>query len=522
MRRLLAPIVFAAGLPAATAFADCSSPAAAAGATAYAANIATMVYCDGTHWVSMAGGVSATIGGNITNIPGGSSGQVQYNNGSGGFAGDSGMTYSGGLLTVSNISTTNLNAGNVTAAAFYGDGSHLTGISASAISGLNGDRIASGSTSIVANSTSIISITTNGVTDGYFNSNGVLTVPGISATANLTSVTTLYTSGNVGIGTATGGAKLDIQAADLTNGIYVRRTGGGITHYLSIDASGNGYMKLRNGAGSDAVSLNTNGNSYLSGGYVGIGNTSPQNLLTVGGQAGQSNAVITARGGSSTGNALEWGHSNLAGYGSVLGFEEGDGIPFICFSCEAGSTNNTYHTRGAPGSVLKANLSGGFIFGAVTSSNADNQSYTQTMSLTSGGVLTVNGASTCTIGNGTGATNCTSDRRLKKDIAPIQDALAKLERLNGVTFHWKDPKKSGPEHIGVIAQDVEKVFPQAVGEVSDTMLGTAKTVDIAILVAPLIEAVKELKAQNIEAVKELKGQNDDLQRQINRLKAARK
>lgn len=68
--------------------------------------------------------------------------------------------------------------------------------------------------------------------------------------------------------------------------------------------------------------------------------------------------------------------------------------------------------------------------------------------------------------------------------------------LRGVTFHWKDPKKNGPEHIGVIAQDVEKVFPQAVSSVSDTTLGTAKTVDIAALVAPVIEALKELKADN--------------------------
>ena len=114
-------------------------------------------------------------------------------------------------------------------------------------------------------------------------------------------------------------------------------------------------------------------------------------------------------------------------------------------------------------------------------------------------LLTVFGpASTCTIGNGTGATNCTSDIRLKKDIQPISGALEKLALIKGVTFHWKDPKKAEPEHLGVIAQDVEKVFPQAVTTISDTTLpgGTAKAVDYAVLVAPLIEAVKELKDRN--------------------------
>lgn len=106
--------------------------------------------------------------------------------------------------------------------------------------------------------------------------------------------------------------------------------------------------------------------------------------------------------------------------------------------------------------------------------------------------------STCVIGSGTGATNCTSDARLKKDIQPISGALEKLALIKGVTFHWKDPKKAEPERLGVLAQDVEKVFPQAVTTISDTTLpgGTAKAVDYAVLVAPLIEAVKELKAQN--------------------------
>jgi hypothetical protein len=99
-----------------------------------------MVYCNGTNWVSMAGGVSATIGGTTySNTPGGSASQVQYNNGSGGFAGDGGLTYGSGNLNVS---------GNVSASAFYGDGSHLTGIST------QGDRIVSGSVNAIPEQTS--------------------------------------------------------------------------------------------------------------------------------------------------------------------------------------------------------------------------------------------------------------------------------------------------------------------------------------------------------------------------------
>lgn len=77
-----------------------------------------------------------------------------------------------------------------------------------------------------------------------------------------------------------------------------------------------------------------------------------------------------------------------------------------------------------------------------------------------------------------------SDARLKKDIAPISDGLQKVEDLNGVYFKWRD---SGEDSIGLIAQDVEKVFPEAVATDDKTGL---KSVDYSKLVAPLIEAVK--------------------------------
>jgi trimeric autotransporter adhesin len=100
---------------------------------------------------------------------------------------------------------------------------------------------------------------------------------------------------------------------------------------------------------------------------------------------------------------------------------------------------------------------------------------------------------------------------LKERIRPIGGALEKLSRLNGVTFHWKDKTKNQREYLGLIAQDVEKVFPQAIDEVSDTTIGTAKTLDYAVLVAPMIEAMKELKAANDNLRLELQVQKVEIQ-----------
>lgn len=84
-----------------------------------------------------------------------------------------------------------------------------------------------------------------------------------------------------------------------------------------------------------------------------------------------------------------------------------------------------------------------------------------------------------------------SDIRVKKNIAIIGGALAKVEAIRGVTFERSD-NDSGKRHAGVIAQEVEMVLPEVVSESAD---GT-KAVAYGNMVGLLIEAVKELSAQN--------------------------
>jgi len=85
-----------------------------------------------------------------------------------------------------------------------------------------------------------------------------------------------------------------------------------------------------------------------------------------------------------------------------------------------------------------------------------------------------------------------SDERLKDNIETLEDGLAKVEQLRGVTYTRDDR-----EEIGVIAQEVEKILPEIVLTADDEM-GT-KSVDYSRITAVLIEAVKELS----ERVKEL-------------------
>jgi hypothetical protein len=97
----------------------------------------------------------------------------------------------------------------------------------------------------------------------------------------------------------------------------------------------------------------------------------------------------------------------------------------------------------------------------------------------------------------TGNVTAYSDIRLKEDIKPIENAVSKVQQLTGNTYTRNDLKDPDRRYGGVIAQEVEVVLPEAVGESDD---GT-KTVDYNALIALLVESVKELKAE----VEELKG-----------------
>ena len=112
----------------------------------------------------------------------------------------------------------------------------------------------------------------------------------------------------------------------------------------------------------------------------------------------QSTARMGAR---VSGNSFEFGHTNAAGYGSALGANNGNGHPFLAFQSEAGTTANTFRTRGIIGRVLTTDSAGALIFGRVPTASADNQALTTDMTLAVNGGLFMAGASGGTQGSGT-------------------------------------------------------------------------------------------------------------------------
>ena len=132
------------------------------------------------------------------------------------------------------------------------------------------------------------------------------------------------------------------------------------------------------------------------------------------------------------------------------------------------------------------------------------------ITLTSGGhgnvIVNPETGSFVVYGSGTYSGNWTqaSDERFKKNVKPIENSLGKIAQLNPVTYEWKNetyPDKNFQDgkQVGLIAQDVEKVFPSLVSTDSEGY----KSIDYSKINVLLIEAMQEQQKSVDELKKEV-------------------
>ena len=106
--------------------------------------------------------------------------------------------------------------------------------------------------------------------------------------------------------------------------------------------------------------------------------------------------------------------------------------------------------------------------------------------------------------NARGRFGSISDIRVKKEVHPIEDALAKVLTMRGVTYQWRDENTSeaieNRQNIGLIAQEVEKILP----EVVQTGVDGYKSICYGDLASLLIEAIKEQQTQLTSLITKVK------------------
>jgi len=275
-------------------------------------------------------------------------------------------------------------------------------------------------------------------TSGSFN-----TIIGNGAAYNLTSG-----SGNIIIGTDAGANETSVS-----NRLYIENSPAGPTgaliygqfdnNYLRFNANTDIYGNLAIGKSSPATKLDITGGNWnvsTAEGDFRIGDGSYRFKIGVANAGGGAGDVrLNAHGGT---NRLIFG----GGGNDVLQVTSADVLPWITNTSSLGS------------STLR--------WTAVYATNGTIQ---------------------------------TSDARLKEDISEISYGLASLLKLIPVSYRWKDDP-SQKEHLGLIAQDVEKIISEVVDKGSDA--SQTMGINYSELVPVLIRSIQE-QQQQIDELKSL-------------------
>ena len=265
------------------------------------------------------------------------------------------------------------------------------------------------------------------------------------------------------------------------------------------DVLNNNSGHFNSGFGHSALQDNTTGGSNTASGYQALHQNTMGNHNTASG--------YRALGSNATGN-----HNTASGYkalllnvlgdgNTALGYQalnniiDGDGNTALGHGAETSNPdtdNRITHNQ----TVIGFNATGQADH-SVTLGNEnvtavymgeDSGAFVHTAGLHSdaGSVLTLLGSDAIFENDVTvnGDVTVTSDVRLKANIVSLGATLAKLLRIDGKTYTLK---KDGKQKIGLLAQDVEKVFPELVRKNDNEML----SVNYQGLIPVLINAMKE-------------------------------
>jgi len=294
--------------------------------------------------------------------------------------------------------------------------------------------------------------------------------------------------GWVGVGTTDPQAKLDVYGSN-NNNVFTVRSDSGQVKILPWKVDGNGdanYLESGNAGWTASRTLfftgyNGSAGNFSFKGNVGIGTNVPNGLLEVKSAAPAIN-INGTDGASLHGVSFQTNGEQTA----MIKTKSSDGELRVQtgMSPDWGGFQ-TFYTNNLERMRILAN---GNIGIGIT--NPD-------MKLTVAGKV---GASQ--------GFSCSSDIRLKENIQPIKNSLAKILSLEGVSFDWKSDPAKQPQ-LGVIAQEVEKVAPELVS----TNSAGYKSVNYDGFSALLINAVKEQQ----QSIDQLKAENQQLKDRLEKL-----
>jgi len=249
----------------------------------------------------------------------------------------------------------------------------------------------------------------------------------------------------------------------------------------------------------------TNERMRISGtGLVGIGTTGSISLLEVGNSSSTATSAIATKTSTSVSAFAPATYGDYNGgviQSTYPGGATGQMLNIVAAGANSGNwpSNISFWTRNSGGTNSSEKMridNAGNVGIGCTSPNYKLQVVGDIAA--QGGTLRAASAVVSTT-----ITAC-SDIRYKKNISNLNNALDNVMKLQGVTYNWKvsefpDKFFNDKKQIGIIAQDLEKVYPELV----ETDAQGYKTVDYSKMTPILIESIKEQQRQ-------IKGQQEQI------------
>jgi hypothetical protein len=337
------------------------------------------------------------------------------------------------------------------------------------------------------------------------------------------------------------------NTAGTQNAFFGSRSGysnttGNYNNFFGDDTGYSNTTGSRNAFFGDNAGYNNTTGSYnaLFGTSAGYNNTTGGSNAFVGEGAGQSNTTESnnsffgarSNGAAGISNATALGHraqvsqSNSLVLGSIAGVNGmatsvnvGIGVPAPQRQLHLKGSNAVFRmdrdSDTAAFMIVRTNAAGSPLKTFVVGTNAAGADNGEFVVNDLGAAVGGPGTRRMTITNAgethfTGIVRApsfvsTSSLRFKENVHPIRNAPDLVDRLQGVSFNWKD---TGRPSVGLIAEEVAEVIPEVVDWEENGL--EAAGVNYSALVAVLIEAVKAQRRRAEAQAAEISGQRADL------------
>ncbi len=313
----------------------------------------------------------------------------------------------------------------------------------------------------------------------------------IKNAASVSNNIVLDSSGNVGIGTSSPTARLDLSAASYC---AAQVNSGSVQGQLAANAGGLSVdVRAVSNHPVTIFANNTERMRITASGNVGIGTSSPGQRLDV----QQAATDYQLRIGDAGGNHYDIGRNTTNGLLTFLGNQAAaSGYVFSTVNGERARINSNGNFLVGTSSTFDitsgatTQLSGQCAVFSAGSPNTIMSFYNSTQSARVG-FIGSNGNST--------SYNSGSDYRLKENVVGIASALDAVQGMRPVTFTWKYSPASGV-FSGFIAHELQQIWPEAVSGEKDAVCRDGVTpdyqaVDQSKLVPLLVAALQELAAK---------------------------